>query len=243
MSYPGLISNGTDSLKCESPLPRTDDSRIKISITAPTIQEMTCELTPKKPSFLLSAPLQLLPSPSLDTLKLPLKQAGHYLSNSFNCLIESKNHEITAAIQNPPCQKPYFSSSDSSLQSCTAAKNIFNFNECLLNPVDNRQKSCKSPLSPYRCKSPWLCSTFLETPPSSPLTPLNVLQNLPYFLLKPILQWLYAECLPSNLDEDTCEKLITLAANITPLNKMMEPCRQYLKLIRLKKCKCEPCVV
>lgn len=223
-----------DTIKCE-PMPHSADSQIKISVTAPTIQELSCELTTKKPSYLLSTPLHLLPSPSLDTLKLPLKQAGHYLSNSFHCLVESKNHENASDTR--PNQKNYFSSSDSSLQSCTTPKNIFNFNECLLNPVDNRQKTCKSPLSPYRCKSPWLCSSFLETPPSSPLTPLHVLQNLPYFLLKPILQWLYAECLPSNLDEETCEKLINLTANITPLNKMMEPCIQYLKLIRLKKCK------
>lgn len=235
MSYPNLSINNHDSTKCET-MQRTDDSHIKISVTAPTIQVLnTCETIPKKPPGLLCTPLQLLPSPSLDTLKLPLRQAGHYLSNSFNCLIETKNPNYL--VNNLPTPKNYFSNSDSSLQSCTASKNIFNFNECLLNPTDNRQKPCKSPMSPYRCKSPWLCSSFLETPPSSPLTPLNVLQNLPYFLLKPILQWLYAECLPSNLDENTCEKLITLAANITPLNKMMEPCRQYLKLIRLKKCK------
>lgn len=217
-------------------------SQIKISIIAPTTKPShehssptkmstppinTTSQSPKISTYLLSP--NLLLSPSLDMFQFPSKLASN-LSSSFNCLSSSikQSEDHLFSLKNP------ISTSDSNLKS-NGHKNIFNFGEFLLNPMENLPKCNKPPLSPYRLKSPLLSASF-ETPPSSPLTPIAILQTLPKFLLTPIFQWLYAECLPPNLEEETLEKLINLAESTIPLNKMVEPCRKYLKIIKLKKC-------
>ncbi|KAL7743025.1 hypothetical protein ACLKA6_011381 [Drosophila palustris] len=93
----------------------------------------------------------------------------------------------------------------------------------------------RPPLSPYRARSPSPFPSSMDTPPSSPLTPVGVLYNLPTILLSPILHWLYTESMLPELDENICEKLIILAEAQPPLTKLVEPTRKYLRLLRLKK--------
>lgn len=240
-----LPSESDRAIITSSPSKTNSSSQIKISIIAPTTQPThhhhhSASDSPKIGSYLLSP--NLLLSPSIDMFQFPSKLASN-LSNSFNCLSAASRKQFED--QQQFVLKSPISSSDSNLKSTkmTTCKNIFNFGDFLLSPLDQmvtrqQQQRCnKPPLSPYRSKSP-LLSTSFETPPSSPLTPIAVLQTLPAFMLAPIFQWLYSECLPPNLDEETCEKLINFAESTIPLNKMVEPLRQYLKLIKLKKCKC-----
>ncbi|KAG4075849.1 hypothetical protein HA402_003675 [Bradysia odoriphaga] len=210
-------TNSLNSDADTSPSPKPA-SQIKISIIEPTqTATQPSSDSPKLSSYLLSP--NLLLSPSLDMFQFPSKLASN-LSSSFNCLSSRRlSDEPILFIKSP------IFTSDSNLKTC---KNIFNFGDFLLNPVESRTKA-KPPLSPHRSKSPF------ETPPSSPLTPVAVLQKLPSFMLTPIIQWLYSECLSPNLDEETCEKLINFAESTIPLNRMVEPCRQYLKLNKLKK--------
>lgn len=234
---------------------KTNNSQIKISIIAPTsdvpLYQKSISATSKKPlqsssttsdspkitSYLLSP--NLLLSPTLDMFQFPSKLASN-LSSSFNCLSASikQSEDNLCMLRNP------ISTSDSNLKSgvntnAAASKNIFNFGDFFLNPMELHRHPVRGrpPLSPYRAKSPLLSHTSFETPPSSPLTPIAVLQTLPAFMLTPIFQWLYAECLPADLEEETLEKLINFSESTVPLNKMMDPCRRYLKNTRLKKCK------
>lgn len=231
----------------------TNTDGISSSTTIPISNSTTTATTsdsPKMTSYLLSP--NLLLSPSLDMFQFSSKLASN-LSSSFNCLSASikQSEDHLLVLRNP------ISLSDSNLKSSSAGtattassatNNIFNFGDFLLNPMDyNRHHNVSAattptaprgrpPLSPYRAKSPLLSASF-ETPPSSPLTPIAVLHTLPAFMLTPIFQWLYSECLPFNLEEETLEKLINFAESTIPLNKMAEPCRKYLKILKLKKCK------
>ncbi|EDW82821.2 uncharacterized protein Dwil_GK10199 [Drosophila willistoni] len=139
-------------------------------------------------------------------------------------------------------------------QQTSHCKNIFNFCQDLMLQQQQQQTSLQAatplapstmglavcntrrpPLSPYRARSPSPFPSSLDTPPSSPLTPVGVLYNLPTFLLTPILHWLYTESLLPDLDEDVCEKLINFAETQPSLTKLVEPTRKYLRLMRLKK--------
>lgn len=214
----------TTSTSTKSPTEK--DDIVKIHITIPSNE---CEYNVHKnlPKLNLS-PIYLQPP----DMSLSAHKSNHF-SNSFNCLpSEDTNH-----FHNQHLQKKYSqSSSDSNLQ---ANENIFNFsNDLFLQPIETVCNIRKPPLSPYRVRSPspFPNQNSLDTPPSSPLTPIGVLNNLPSFMLTPILNWLYTESLMPNIEEDACEKLINFAETQPSLIKMVEPCKKYLKLIRLKKC-------
>ncbi|XP_049288529.1 uncharacterized protein LOC125766531 [Anopheles funestus] len=178
----------------------------------------------------------LLPPTSLDSYNLSPKLVAN-ISNSFNCLMptgdthctDGNTHSIfldvpkRAAHQTSSC-------SDSNLH---IDRNVFFFPDAV--PATCRVKF-KPPSSPFRARSPspFPVST-LDTPPSSPLTPLSVLNNIPAKMLSTILHWLYCECLPDQLDEDTCIQLINMCESTTPLSRMSEPCKNYLRNIQLKK--------
>ncbi|XP_055546545.1 uncharacterized protein LOC129730922 [Wyeomyia smithii] len=168
----------------------------------------------------------LLP-PALDLYNLSPKLLNN-ISNSFNCL--TANDSI---FLNVP-KKTYVSSSDSNLNS---DRNVFCFPVPNVTPcLDQFQRGkFKPPSSPFRTRSPSLFPCSLDTPPSSPLTPLTVLNNIPSKMLSTILHWLYCECLPEDLDEETCSGLITMCESTTPLSRMTEPCKNYLRNIQLKK--------
>ncbi|XP_053699216.1 uncharacterized protein LOC128746197 [Sabethes cyaneus] len=168
----------------------------------------------------------LLP-PALDVYNLSPKLLNN-ISNSFSCL--TANDSI---FLNVP-KKTQVSSSDSNLNS---DRNVFCF------PVPNntpcleqlQRSKLKPPSSPFRTRSPSLFPCALDTPPSSPLTPLTVLNNIPSKMLSTILHWLYSECLPEDLDEETCTSLIAMSESTTPLSRMTEPCKNYLRNLQLKK--------
>lgn len=212
--------------------PIEKDDVVKIQITIPTNE---CEYTAHTnlPKLNLS-PIYLQPP---DMSSLSAHKTNH-LSSSFNCLSSGDNS--TDHFHSQHLQKKYStSSSDSNLQT---SKNIFNFsNDLFLQPIETVCNVRKPPLSPYRARSPspFPNQSSLDTPPSSPLTPVGVLNNLPSFMLTPILNWLYTESLLPNIEEDACEKLINFAETQPSLMKMVEPCKKYLKLIRLKKCECQ----
>lgn len=246
-------ANKPNQIKISVIAPTSNKSGIHSQNNAPhkLANISTTAETSKMSSFILSP--NLLLSPSLDMFQFPSKLASN-LSSSFNCLSATikQSDENLFVLRNP------ISTSDSNLKSSntTTSKSIFNFGDFLLNPLDQYRAEqhqqqqqqlhhhpqqpplsprYRPPLSPYRSKSPLLLSNSFETPPSSPLTPIAVLQTLPAFMLSPIFQWLYAECLPTYMEEETLEKLINFAESTVPLNKMAEPCRKYLKIIRLKK--------
>ncbi|XP_055617390.1 uncharacterized protein LOC129762851 [Toxorhynchites rutilus septentrionalis] len=169
----------------------------------------------------------LLP-PSLEVYNLSPKIVNN-ISNSFNCLTA----EDSIFLDVP--KKQHTSSSDSNLNS---DRNIFFFPTAnVVNPYpDPSQRSkFKPPSSPFRARSPSPFPCSLDTPPSSPLTPLSVLNNIPSKMLSTILHWLYCECLPEDLDEETCSSLIVMCESTTPLSRMAEPCKNYLRNIKLKK--------
>lgn len=144
------------------------------------------------------------------------------LTGSFNCLSSSPH-----LLSPPPTTFNHHgnnSSSDSDLrQSVKNHKEVFNFATPIQIPLTPTEMQFRAPpLSPH-------------TPPTSPLTPISILYNLPCSVMKPIIYWLYTESIPPHLTEDVCEKLMVLSEQ-TPLNKMTNPCRRYLKNLQLKKC-------
>ncbi|XP_054728578.1 uncharacterized protein LOC129237707 isoform X1 [Anastrepha obliqua] len=168
---------------------------------------------------------------------------GAHLSNSFNCLSTSSNAVLNdksaPSVGGGGMRRfPPTSSSDSHLEAQSHCKNIFNFcQDFLLQPTETTTvcNTRRPPLSPYRARSPSPFPSSMDTPPSSPLTPVGVLYNLPTFLLTPVLHWLYTESLMPDMDENACEKLINFAETQPSLTKMVDPTRKYLKLIQLKK--------
>ncbi|KAH8272732.1 hypothetical protein KR026_006961, partial [Drosophila bipectinata] len=201
--------------------------------------------------------------PPCDFQTLAGAQRAHQFSSSFTCL-SNGNAEDAEAVPRTGLlglegnagglfRVPPTSHSDSHLETSQAhCKNIFNFcQDLVLQPTPTPTLTpllapvsaggltvCgirRPPLSPYRARSPSPFPSSMDTPPSSPLTPVGVLCNLPTFLLSPILHWLYTESLLPDLDEDVCEKLISFAETQPSLTKLMEPTRKYLRLMRLKK--------
>lgn len=184
----------------------------------------------------------------------------NHISNSFSCLSSTtrdSNYHLTAPLANS--KNGQISSSDSRLNSLQddAKENVFNFPSIQAAPMQqqqsvhkkNDQKNrlrlsssqiiFKNPSSPFRIRSsplPFL-NLSLDTPltPSSPLTSVSVLFNLTKNTLMPVLHWLYSESLPQHLNETQLEDLLKLCATISPLNKMIAPCKKYLRLIKLKK--------
>lgn len=170
----------------------------------------------------------LLP-PSLDVYNISPKIVNN-ISNSFNCLTADDSIFLDVP------KKHIVSSSDSNLNS---DRNIFFFptaNVVNAYPDPFQRSKFKPPSSPFRARSPSPFPCSLDTPPSSPLTPLSVLNNIPSKMLSTILHWLYCECLPEDLDEETCTSLIVMCESMTPLSRMAEPCKNYLRNIKLKKC-------
>ncbi|XP_050099037.1 uncharacterized protein LOC126579612 isoform X2 [Anopheles aquasalis] len=197
------------------------------------------------PSCFSLNPNLLLPPPSLDAYNLSPKQVTN-ISNSFNCLSAASaetagggggsGSDTTGSIF-LDVPRRIASCSDSNLSS---NRNVFYFPEAA--PATQANANCrvkfKSPVSPglFRARSPSpFPSSTLDTPPSSPLTPLSVLNHLPSSMLATILHWLYCECLPEQLDEDTCIQLINMCESTTPLARMSEPCKHYLRNLQLKK--------
>ncbi|XP_055601427.1 uncharacterized protein LOC129750379 [Uranotaenia lowii] len=169
----------------------------------------------------------LLP-PTLDAYNLSPKLVNN-ISNSFNCLAAKDSIFLEVP------RKHHVSSSDSNLNS---DRNIFFFPApSMITPsMDPIQRGkFKPPSSPFRARSPSPFPCSLDTPPSSPLTPLSVLNNIPSKMLSTILHWLYCECLPEDLDEDTCCSLIAMCESTTPLSRMSRPCKNFLRNIQLKK--------
>uniref|UniRef100_A0A182PN43 BTB domain-containing protein n=1 Tax=Anopheles epiroticus TaxID=199890 RepID=A0A182PN43_9DIPT len=184
----------------------------------------------------------LLPPAALDSYTLSPKLLAANISNSFNCLMPTGEEEgtgegagmATTAVSSIFLDVPKRAAtcSDSNLH---LERNVFFFPDAA--PASCcRVKWKPPPASPFRARSP---SPFpvatLDTPPSSPLTPLSVLNNIPAKMLATILHWLYCECLPEQLDEDTCMQLINMCESTTPLSRMSEPCKNYLRNIQLKK--------
>lgn len=184
----------------------------------------------------------------------------NHISNSFNCLTSSRDsiYHLTASLSSS--KNGQISSSDSHLNSIqdNAKENVFNFPPVHLTTPTQHQKSMqkkndqkhklrlsssqtifKIPTSPFRVRSSPLpfMNLSLDTPltPSSPLTSVSVLFNLTKDTMVPILHWLYSESLPHHLSEVQLEGLLKLCATISPLNKMIAPCKKYLRLIKLKK--------
>ncbi|EDV33759.1 uncharacterized protein Dana_GF19133 [Drosophila ananassae] len=203
--------------------------------------------------------------PPCDFQTLAGAQRAHQFSSSFTCLSNGNAEVAEAVpragllgLEASPgglFRLPPTSHSDSHLETSQAhCKNIFNFcQDLVLQPTPTPTLTpllapgsasaggltvCgirRPPLSPYRARSPSPFPSSMDTPPSSPLTPVGVLCNLPTFLLGPILHWLYTESLLPDLDEDVCEKLISFAETQPSLTKLVEPTRKYLRLMRLKK--------
>lgn len=178
----------------------------------------------------------------------------NHISNSFNCLTRDAIYHLTPPLINS--KNGQISSSDSQLNNMqdSAKENIFNFpptntHQTQMTQKKNEQKHklrlsssqilFKNPTSPFRIRSspmPFL-NLSLELPltPSSPLTSVSVLFNLTKETLLPVLHFFYSESLPHNLNEPQLEGLLKLCATISPLNKMISPCKKYLRLIKLKK--------
>lgn len=180
----------------------------------------------------------------------------NHISNSFNCLTSSRDsiYHLTAPLGNS--KNGQISSSDSHLNSLheNAKENVFNFPPIQVTPTQTVQKKneqkhklrlsssqiiFKNPLSPFRVRSsplPFL-NLSLDTPltPSSPLTSVSMLFSITKDTLMPVLHWLYSESLPQHLSEAQLEDLLKLCTKIPPLNKMISPCKKYLRLIKLKK--------
>ncbi|XP_017015428.2 uncharacterized protein [Drosophila takahashii] len=208
------------------------------------------------------SPIYLQPPCDFQTMPGLGTQRMHQFSSSFNCLSngnagDSASVARTTGLLSLECgggggggggmyRLPPTSHSDSHLETSQShCKNIFNFcQDLMLQPTPTPLPPAtglaicsirRPPLSPYRARSPSPFPSSMDTPPSSPLTPVGVLCNLPTFLLGPILHWLYTESLLPDLDEDVCEKLISFAESQPSLTKLVEPTRKYLRLIRLKK--------
>uniref|UniRef100_A0A1I8PSK8 BTB domain-containing protein n=1 Tax=Stomoxys calcitrans TaxID=35570 RepID=A0A1I8PSK8_STOCA len=176
------------------------------------------------------------------------QQHHHQLSSSFNCLSTKPQQNGSSLnllnIEGGMRRFPPTSHSDSHLENHNLQpqpKNIFNFcQDVMLQQTSEvcSSSSCNTrrpPLSPFRARSPSPFPSSMDTPPSSPLTPVGVLYDLPAFLLTPILHWLYTESLMPDMNEDVCEKLINFAEAQPSLMKLAEPAKKYLKMIKLKK--------
>lgn len=189
-------------------------------------------------------------------------QRVHHFSSSFSCLSNGNEKDSPGTFCDIDVgllrmkggglrRFPSTSHSDSHLESSQIeCKNIFNFcQESMLLPMSSSNPQNDSstanlaicntrrpPLSPYRARSPFPFINSMDTPPSSPLTPVGVLFNLSTFLLNPILHWLYTESLLPEMDEDVCEKLINFCEAQPSLTKLVPPARTYLRLLQLKKC-------
>lgn len=188
---------------------------------------------------------------------------SHHFSNSFNCLSNGNTQNINERVPvdismglldvegGGMRRFTSTSNSDSHLETSQVhCKNIFNFcQDLMVQPMSSVPLSSglvsgltacntrRPPLSPYRARSPSPFLSSMDTPPTSPLTPIAVLYNLPTFLLSPILHWLYTESLLPDMSEDICVQLINFSETQPSLMKLVEPTRKYLKLLRLKKCK------
>lgn len=186
----------------------------------------------------------LAPTSELET------ERHHYFSSSFNYLSNGNMKDSVESVYNADkgLLRVCNSHSESHLGISQESKNIFNFCQDLLQPVSSsvlqssgtaNQALCNTrrpPLSPYRLRSSSPFTNLIDAPPTSPLTPVGILFNLPSFLLNPILHWLYTESLLPELDEDDCEKLISFCEAQPSLKKLVPPTRKYLRLLRLKKC-------
>lgn len=227
-----LRLNGFDcSMNFKSDLLPTDNVTSNPSAGVPTVLPQNNSPSPLSHPSQLATNHFLLPPPS----SMGSSACKKGLTGSFNCLSSSPN------LLSPPNafnhHHPHHSNSSSSdsdiRQSCNNRKEVFNFTTPLLSDSPLIRGA---PLSPrFRCGTPTMAS--LDTPPTSPLTPISILYNLPCSMLKPIIYWLYTEAIPSTLSEEVCEKLMVLSEQTPPLNKMTQPCRRYLKNLRLKKCK------
>ncbi|XP_055384849.1 uncharacterized protein LOC129614321 [Condylostylus longicornis] len=218
-----LRLNGFDCSMCSSPNSTKNctesnnidnSNKIKISVTS---HSDLVTVNKNLPKFDLSPTYLQLP-----TNEKFLANKNN-LSSSFNSLDISYNQKSENTLMHHAN-----SSSDSNLQINSNHRTIFNFS----NEVCS---SRKPPLSPYKARSPSPFLVTTETPPSSPLTPVGILNDLPSFLLSPIINWLYTESLTNDLLEENCEKIINFAETQPPLIKIVEPCKKYLKLTRLKK--------
>ncbi|ETN67795.1 hypothetical protein AND_000379 [Anopheles darlingi] len=231
----------------------------RLTIGHPSAVSVSASATPGldlSGPLLLHAPLPscfslnsnlLLPPSSLDAYNLSPKHQVTNISNSFNCLTASAAAGGGSSCSTGGSTGSIFldvprrvaSCSDSNLSS---NRNVFYFPETT--PATVNAATCrvkfKPPASPglFRARSPSpFPNSTLDTPPSSPLTPLSVLNHLPSNMLATILHWLYCECLPEQLDEDTCIQLINMCESTMPLARMSEPCKHYLRNLQLKKCK------
>ncbi|XP_067637275.1 uncharacterized protein [Eurosta solidaginis] len=220
---------------------------INISVTLPITGAGSADDSQKSSPRMNLSPIYLQPPceyPNAGGHSALMSHRGAHLSNSFNCLSCTNSNGITndknlENVESVGMRRfPPTSSSDSHLETQSHCRNIFNFCQDFLqqpaeiNPVCNTRRP---PLSPYRARSPSPFPSSMDTPPTSPLTPVGVLYNLPTFLLTPVLHWLYTESLLPDMDENVCEKLINFAETQPSLTKMVEPTKKYLKLIQLKK--------
>uniref|UniRef100_W8BR21 TD and POZ domain-containing protein 4 n=1 Tax=Ceratitis capitata TaxID=7213 RepID=W8BR21_CERCA len=219
---------------------------IKISVTLPISNSKNNDDNQISLPRLNLSPIYLQPPTeyaSAGTNSGLVANRGAHLSNSFNCLSTNSNgaHSGKSATHGEGVgmrRFPPTSNSDSHLETQSHCRNIFNFcQDFLLQPTETTTicNTRRPPLSPYRARSPSPFPSSMDTPPSSPLTPVGVLYNLPTFLLTPVLHWLYTESLMPDMDENVCEKLMNFAETQPSLTKMVEPTRRYLKLIQLKK--------
>ena len=182
----------------------------------------------------------------------------NHISNSISCLTSTRDSIYHLATPLSNSKNGQISSSDSQIHLQDNSKeNVFNFPPTQVTPTQQQQANqkknehkhklrlsssqiiFKNPSSPFRVRSsplPFL-NLSLDTPltPSSPLISVSVLFNLTKNTLMPVLHWLYSESLPQNLNESQLEELLKVCATISSLNKMISPCKKYLRLIRLKK--------
>ncbi|XP_001354378.1 uncharacterized protein [Drosophila pseudoobscura] len=238
--------------------PNPNPNPIRISVAHATGDDEHQKSLPR----LNLSPIYLQPPCDFQTLAGLGAQRVHQFSSSFNCLSNGNDSEpaISAGgtgtgLLSVECgggmyRFPPTSHSDSHLETSQShCKNIFNFcQDLIIQPTPSPLLPAgglsaglavcsirRPPLSPYRARSPSPFPSSMDTPPSSPLTPVGVLCNLPTFLLSPILHWLYTESMLPDLEEDVCEKLIDFAESQPSLTKLVEPTRKYLRLMKLKK--------
>lgn len=266
ISLPQAVCKNYDSLTIKSKenvsLPNSPNP-IKISVTMTSTNSSTTAPSEEQqkpfPRLNLS-PIYLQPPTeschlNTNTTNSSSLRTHHHtqLSSSFNCLSTktqatgSTLHLLNQENGSGMRRFPPNSHSDSHLETHNLlqpqSKNIFNFCQDLM--LQHSTDFCNTtgcntrrpPLSPYRARSPSPFPSSMDTPPSSPLTPVGVLYDLPAFLLTPILHWLYTESLMPDMNEDVCEKLINFAETQPSLMKLAEPAKKYLKMIKLKKCK------